>query len=273
MPKKPKAKFTDGFVHKTTIGRGSFGVVSLVKCIEDKVVYVMKKIVFTGKTAEDRDASVAEVNLLSDLVHPNVVRYHSHGSDKRNLYIVMEFCEGGDLAQMIQVRRWLVWRTGPAGSTPAKSRKGRRFGRGLAMPCWWPVPVPDVLNSHVVVLSPSHHVSLSPYLCVLSCVSLCLPLPPPQAQGDTPFDENTILAWLTQLVMGLRYVHDKKILHRDLKTQNVFLTGFNIVKLGDFGIAKVCVRRHWCVWGAALLRCWLCRPAEKPDDADTGAKR
>ena len=59
------------------------------------------------------------------------------------------------------------------------------------------------------------------------------------AQGDTPFEENTVLAWLTQMLMGLRHVHNKHILHRDLKTQNVFLTNHNVVKLGDFGIAKI----------------------------------
>jgi NIMA (never in mitosis gene a)-related kinase len=34
-------------------------------------------------------------------------------------------------------------------------------------------------------------------------------------------------------------VHDRKILHRDIKCQNVFLTKSNIIKMGDFGIARV----------------------------------
>jgi NIMA (never in mitosis gene a)-related kinase len=33
-------------------------------------------------------------------------------------------------------------------------------------------------------------------------------------------------------------VHKKKILHRDLKSGNVFLTKVGIVKIGDFGIAR-----------------------------------
>ncbi|XP_048338242.1 serine/threonine-protein kinase Nek4-like [Sphaerodactylus townsendi] len=36
-----------------------------------------------------------------------------------------------------------------------------------------------------------------------------------------------------------QYLHEKHILHRDLKTQNVFLTRSNIIKVGDLGIARV----------------------------------
>ena len=39
--------------------------------------------------------------------------------------------------------------------------------------------------------------------------------------------------------MGLVHIHSKKILHRDLKPQNVLLTSNDGVKIGDFGISKV----------------------------------
>ncbi len=39
--------------------------------------------------------------------------------------------------------------------------------------------------------------------------------------------------------MTLEYIHGRKILHRDIKLTNIFLTGNNTVKLGDFGISRV----------------------------------
>eukprot|EP00698_Gefionella_okellyi_P017900 TRINITY_DN5309_c0_g1_i1.p1 TRINITY_DN5309_c0_g1~~TRINITY_DN5309_c0_g1_i1.p1 ORF type:complete len:968 (-),score=200.79 TRINITY_DN5309_c0_g1_i1:40-2943(-) len=53
------------------------------------------------------------------------------------------------------------------------------------------------------------------------------------------FSENTILDWFIQVAMALQHIHAKNVLHRDLKTQNIFLKKNGLVKLGDFGISRV----------------------------------
>lgn len=53
------------------------------------------------------------------------------------------------------------------------------------------------------------------------------------------FSEEQVLSWIAQLALALQHVHERGVLHRDLKTQNVFLTSAGHVKLGDFGIARV----------------------------------
>eukprot|EP00039_Didymoeca_costata_P031094 m.33083 g.33083 ORF g.33083 m.33083 type:complete len:701 (+) comp8486_c0_seq2:328-2430(+) len=56
--------------------------------------------------------------------------------------------------------------------------------------------------------------------------------------GDRYIPESKIMKWLVQLLLALEYLHQRKVLHRDVKTKNVFLQK-GIVKLGDFGIARV----------------------------------
>eukprot|EP00996_Jenningsia_fusiforme_P005014 NODE_590_length_2070_cov_27.005938_g544_i0.p1 GENE.NODE_590_length_2070_cov_27.005938_g544_i0~~NODE_590_length_2070_cov_27.005938_g544_i0.p1 ORF type:complete len:495 (+),score=125.22 NODE_590_length_2070_cov_27.005938_g544_i0:335-1819(+) len=53
------------------------------------------------------------------------------------------------------------------------------------------------------------------------------------------FPEEQILNWFVQISMALKHLHDRHVLHRDLKTENIFLTRDNVVKLGDFGISTV----------------------------------
>jgi NIMA (never in mitosis gene a)-related kinase len=62
------------------------------------------------------------------------------------------------------------------------------------------------------------------------------------------FSETQILDWFTQICLSIKHIHDKKILHRDLKSQNIFLTENGMIKLGDFGIAK-CLE---CTWQKAM---------------------
>jgi NIMA (never in mitosis gene a)-related kinase len=59
-------------------------------------------------------------------------------------------------------------------------------------------------------------------------------------------DEKQVISIFSQICLAIRHVHSKRILHRDLKTQNVFLTKQRKVQLGDFGISRVLQNTYDC---------------------------
>ena len=53
------------------------------------------------------------------------------------------------------------------------------------------------------------------------------------------FSEETIWTWIIQILEGLKYLHDNKIMHRDLKCANLFLMKNGLLKLGDLNVSKI----------------------------------
>ena len=53
------------------------------------------------------------------------------------------------------------------------------------------------------------------------------------------FEEKTIWSLFIQMVKGLNELHKRKIIHRDLKSANIFLMKNGVCKLGDLNVAKV----------------------------------
>jgi NIMA (never in mitosis gene a)-related kinase len=51
--------------------------------------------------------------------------------------------------------------------------------------------------------------------------------------------EELILKYFSQLISVLKYCYDKRLIHRDIKSNNILYLKSNVVKLADFGIARV----------------------------------
>nr|KAF6401878.1 NIMA related kinase 1 [Rousettus aegyptiacus] len=151
----------DKYVRLQKIGEGSFGKAILVKSTEDGKQYVIKEINISRMSNKEREESRREVAVLANMKHPNIVQYRESFEENGSLYIVMDYCEGGDLFKRINAQKGIL------------------------------------------------------------------------------FQEDQILDWFVQICLALKHVHDRKILHRDIKSQNIFLTKDGTIQLGDFGIARV----------------------------------
>ena len=56
---------------------------------------------------------------------------------------------------------------------------------------------------------------------------------------DIKFELTDLIEIARQVAQGMDYLHARGIIHRDLKSNNIFLTDDNTVKIGDFGLATV----------------------------------
>lgn len=83
---------------------GSFGAVSKIRRKSDGKILCWKELEYGKMKEKEKQQIVAEVNILRELKHSNIVRYYDRIIDKAKakIYIVMEFCENGDIAKLIK---------------------------------------------------------------------------------------------------------------------------------------------------------------------------
>ena len=144
------------------LGRGQHGSAVLLRHWETGACVVSKEVLIDGMDVEELEKVTNEVLILSTLHHPNITAFHGSFQKAEKLSIVMEYADGGNLADTIVK----------------------------------------------------------------------------QAASGEHFRTGRVLSWFAQLCSALQHVHAHRVLHRDLKTQNVFLTSAGEIKLGDFGISR-----------------------------------
>ncbi|KAG0309133.1 G2-specific serine/threonine protein kinase [Dissophora globulifera] len=98
------ARQMDGYEALESIGSGSFGLIRKVRRKADGKILARKEIDYRKMSTKEKEQLVAEVNILKDLKHPNIVEFLERVIDRENsfIYILMEYCEGGDLAAVIR---------------------------------------------------------------------------------------------------------------------------------------------------------------------------
>lgn len=57
-------------------------------------------------------------------------------------------------------------------------------------------------------------------------------------EDDTTLPEETVRKIAIQLVKALQFLHSSRIIHRDMKPQNILISSNGVVKLCDFGFAR-----------------------------------
>ena len=152
------------------LGKGTYATAYLVsKTISDstKEYYVIKQINLECMSIKEQDTFKNEANLLSKIKSEFVVKFYESFEENNFYNIVIEYCEGGDLEQLLIERKKI------------------------------------------------------------------------------PLNENFIWKVFIQIVIGLGEIHKMNILHRDIKTSNIFLTKNNDVKIGDLGIAKQLIKKRY----------------------------
>ena len=63
-------------------------------------------------------------------------------------------------------------------------------------------------------------------------------------QDFANFTEDWVRTVFAQLLQAVQYLHSKNVIHRDLKSQNVFLAHDGHVRLGDFGLCRHTQKEH-----------------------------
>ena len=96
------SKLIEEYIIKETIGKGTFSTVKLGEHIKTKKKVAIKILDKEKlKTKEDSIRIQREIKILSIMDHPNIIKTYKITETAKNYYIIMEYCEGGELFDYI----------------------------------------------------------------------------------------------------------------------------------------------------------------------------
>ena len=102
LMKSENKKIIDDYLIKETIGKGTFSTVKLgehIKTKEKVAIKILNKEKI--KATEDLVRIKREIKILSMMDHPNIIKTYKISENNKNYYIIMEYCDGGELFNYI----------------------------------------------------------------------------------------------------------------------------------------------------------------------------
>lgn len=215
--------FQQHFIIKEKIGFGGEGSIFLAEHKVTHMLYAIKAVKIRDRSEE---RALEEAMLHSTFDHPHVVRYHfcwiedisSRQASKLQLF--NDDDDGFDSMSMVDDddeesrdtvetvdRGSFSWESSSGGS-PEASFITSQGSRGIH-------------RTLFILMEYFEHGTLADAL-----------------NKRTSIDRVENLRYLQSIVMGLQYLHERNVMHRDLKPTNIFVTKDKILRIGDFGLAK-----------------------------------
>ena len=93
-----KTNISKEYILGKTLGTGAFGQ---VRQAVHKATKQTRAIKIQKKANIDMEFLLSEISILSKLTHPSIMQIYEIFEDNANIYIVTEFCKGGELFDMI----------------------------------------------------------------------------------------------------------------------------------------------------------------------------
>ncbi|KAI8927193.1 kinase-like domain-containing protein [Entophlyctis helioformis] len=171
----------------------------------DSSSVVIKELFTSAMTDDEKESSLNEIKVLTILRHPNIIAYYD------------SFTVTGSMEESDDIG-------GGVGRKPTDKKK-------LAVPevSRKPSKKEKLPSTLMIVMEYADGGTLSDYLEGLDPLNQTLGL-----------DE--IMNLFCQISLALHHIHSLNILHRDLKTNNILMSGsgkYKVLKIGDFGISKI----------------------------------
>ncbi|CAI9098311.1 OLC1v1034934C1 [Oldenlandia corymbosa var. corymbosa] len=93
------------YLIRKQIGTGSFSTVWLAQHRVLGTEVAIKEIATARLSSKLRDSLKSEIVILKKINHPNIIRLHDMIEETGKIYIILEYCKGGDLFVYIQQRQ------------------------------------------------------------------------------------------------------------------------------------------------------------------------